>query len=91
MSIEDLERAKDIQRELHECSKSIAAFDEMLANDYFGDELVSVTFVPGCYINASRNGHVLNVEQEQVNAFLVFRKDRLVRRIKELNKEIEAI
>ena len=91
MTIETLERAKDIQRELHECSKSMGVFDKMLATDYFGDKLVSVTFVRGSYINEVRNGNSLSVEQEQVNDFLVSRKYRLVRRIKELNKELEKL
>ena len=91
MTIETLERAKEIQRELHECSKSIAVFDKMLANDYFGDELVAVTFVRGSYFNEVRNGHTLRVEQDQVRAFLLFRMDRLKARIKELNKELKAI
>ena len=91
MSIEDLERAKEIQRKLHEFSKSMNIFDKMLEPSYFGSKLVAVTFVPGGYINEVRNGHSLSVEQEQVNAFLVSRKYRLVRRIKELNKELEKL
>ena len=86
MTIETLERAKDIQRELHECSKSMAVFDKMLANDYFGDELVAVTFVRGFYMNEVRNGHTLRVEQDQVRAFLIGQSTANV--LHELDKRI---
>ena len=91
MSIEDLERAKEIQRKLHEFSKSMNIFDKMLEPSYFGSKLVAVTFVPGGYINEVRNGHTLNVEQDEVRAFLYFRRGRLKGKIKELNKELEKL